>query len=152
MERLINPAGLDPVSAYEETLAALMEQLQTRVGSVDRGEAHMAAQGGQVMSMPQGGAIFETTGPWEDYATPSRDMRLLIAMKVLERLPERVRRYPQLYRLGGESPDQAAARISALHARRIEEQGIAYRRSDGSSLAAQRGRALCASPGAGGRL
>jgi hypothetical protein len=133
MERLINPRGLDPVSAYEQTLAALMEQLQTRVGSVDRGEAYMATQGGQVMSMPQGGAIFETTGPWEDYATPSRDMRLLIAMQVLERLPERVRRYPELYRLGDERPDQAAARLHALHARRIEEQGIAYRRSDGSS-------------------
>lgn len=132
MERLINPSGLDPASAYEETLTALMEQLRTRVGSVDRGEAYMAKQGGQVMSMPQGGAIFETTGPWEDYATPSRDMRLLIAMKVLEGLPERVRRYPELYRLRGESPDQAAARIRALHAQRIEERTIEYSRTDGS--------------------
>ena len=132
MERLITPGGLDPASAYEATLAALMEQLQTRVGSVDRGEAYMAAHAGTTMSMPEGAAIFETTGPWEDYATPSRDMRLLIAMKVLEALPERIQRYPELYRLGGESADQAAARIGALHARRGGERGIDYRRTDGS--------------------
>jgi hypothetical protein len=132
MERLINPAGLDPMMAYEDTLAALMEQLQTRVASVERGEAYMRTHRGQVVPMPTGAAIFETTGPWEDYATPSRDMRLLIAMKVLERLPERIRRFPQLYRLGGEAPEQAAARIAALHAARIQARGIEYKRSDGS--------------------
>jgi hypothetical protein len=132
MERLINPAGLDPTTAYHETLAALMEQLGTRVASVARGEQYVRAHRGQVVAMPQGAAIFETTGPWEDYATPSRDMRLLIAMQVLEGLPERIRRYPELYRLGGEAPAQAAARIAALHAARIGERGIEYERSDGS--------------------
>jgi hypothetical protein len=109
-----------------------MEQLETRVASVARSEQYMRAHRGQVMAMPQGAAIFETTGPWEDYATPSRDMRLLIAMQVLEGLPERIRRYPELYRLGGEAPAQAAARIAALHAARIGERGIEYERSDGS--------------------
>ena len=132
MARLINPGGLDPASAYEETLAALMEQLETRVASVDRGEAYMRSQSGQVVPMPVGAAIFETTGPWEDYSTPSRDMRLLIAMQVLEGLPDRIRRYPELYRLNGEAPEQAAARIASLHAARVEERGIEYRRSDGS--------------------
>jgi len=133
LQRLINPSGLDPMTAYEETLAALMEQLETRVASVQRGEDYMRSRGDQVVPMPVGTAIFETTGPWEDYSTPSRDMRLLIAMRVLEQLPEHVRRYPDLYRLGGESPDQAAARVAARHAARIEDQGIEYRRSDGSS-------------------
>ena len=132
MERLINPRGLDPESAYDSTLEALMEQLETRVGSVDNGEAYMRAHPGTLVSMPSGSAIFETTGPWEDYATPSRDMRLLIAMKVLEGLPERIRRYPDLYVLGGESAARAAARIEALHARRLQERSISYTRSDGS--------------------
>jgi hypothetical protein len=82
--------------------------------------------------MPSGPAIFETTGPWEDYATPSRDMRLLIALKVLEGLPERIRRYPELYVLRGEGPSAAAARIERLHARRMQEHSVTYRRSDGS--------------------
>jgi hypothetical protein len=132
MERLINPWGLDPQSAYAATLDALMEQLQTRVGSVDNGEDYMRTHPGTVVEMPSGAAIFETTGPWEDYATPSRDMRLLIAMRVLEELPQRIRRYPDLYVLHGEAPASAAARIERLHARLIEERFITYARSDGS--------------------
>ena len=132
MERLINPRGLDPEAAYNATLEALMEQLETRVTSVDNGEAYMRAHRGTQVPMPSGPAIFETTGPWEDYATPSRDMRLLIAMNVLAGLPERIRRYPELYVLRGESPAAAAARVERLHARRIQERVVTYTRSDGS--------------------
>ncbi len=132
MERLINPSGLEPEAAYRSTLAALMEQLETRVGSVDNGESYMRAHPGTVIPMPSGPAIFETTGPWEDYATPSRDMRLLIAMNVLEGLPERIRRYPELYVMRGDSPSGAAALIERLHARSIGQQSIEYTRSDGS--------------------
>jgi len=133
MERLINPRGLDPEAAYEATLAALMEQIETRVTSVDNGAAYIHAHPGTTVPMPSGPAIFETTGPWEDYSTPSRDMRLLIALKVLEGLPERIRRYPELFVLHGEEPAEAAARIERLHARRIQERYVDYTRSDGSA-------------------
>ena len=103
MERLINPRGLDPTAAYEATLDALMEQLETRVSSVANGEVYKRAHPGTVIPMPSGPAIFETVGSWEDYATPSRDMRLLIALRVLADLPERIRRHPELYLLQGES-------------------------------------------------
>lgn len=140
MEKLINPRGLDPEAAYEATLAALMEQLETRVKSVDNGEQYMRAHPGTVVTMPKGPAIFETVGPWEDYATPSRDMRLLIALKVLENLPARIRNHPELFvfkQLLGlklESAAEAAARIEQLHARRIREKFISYTRSDGSTF------------------
>jgi hypothetical protein len=132
MERLINPRGLDPETAYEATLEALMEQLETRITSVDNGEAYRRANPKSMIPMPQGPAIFETTGPWEDYATPSRDMRLLIALHVLEQLPQRIRRYPELYLLGGEAPASAAARIEQLHSRQVQGRSITYTRSDGS--------------------
>jgi len=132
MERLINPMGLDPEAAYEATLAALMEQIETRLTSVANGETYMGAHPGQTIPMPSGPAIFETVGPWEDYSTPSRDMRLLIAMKVLEGLPDRIRRYPELYLLHGEDPELAAARIERLHAARIHERFVTYTRTDGS--------------------
>jgi hypothetical protein len=132
MERLINPRGLDPEAAYNATLEALMEQLETRVTSVDNGEAYVRGHPGAQIPMPSGPAIFETTGPWEDYATPSRDMRLLIAMNVLAGLPERIRRYPELYVLRGESPAAAAARVERLHDRRLQERFVTYNRSDGS--------------------
>jgi hypothetical protein len=79
-----------------------------------------------------GPAIFETTGPWEDYATPSRDLRILIALKVLADLPERIRRHPELFVLRGESAAAAAEGIERLHAQRIRERFISYTRSDGS--------------------
>lgn len=132
MDRLINPAGLDPQGAYEAMLAALVEQLETRVTSVDNGEGYLRKNPGAVVSMPSGVAIFETTGPWEDFATPSRDMRLLIAMQVLDALPRRIQRYPGLFVLAGEAPAKAVARIEQLHARRLKERHIAYTRSDGS--------------------
>lgn len=132
MEQLINPQGLDPQAAYLATLAALMEQLEARVRSVDNGEAYLRAHPGTIVPMPSGAAIFETIGPWEDYSTPSRDMRLLIAMQVLADLPERIRRHPELYRLEGENPKSAAARIETLHQQSLESHFIRYTRSDGS--------------------
>ncbi len=45
--------------------------------------------------MPDGAAIFETTGAWEDFATPSRDLRLLIAIDVVRGYPDRVARRPR---------------------------------------------------------
>ena len=59
-------------------------------------------------------------------------MRLLIAMKVLEGLSQRIRRYPDLFVLGGKSPSAAASRIERLHDQRSRERSITYTRSDGS--------------------
>jgi hypothetical protein len=82
--------------------------------------------------MPESAKIFETTGPWEDYATPSRDMRLIIAMNVLTGLPERVVRHPELFNLGGRKPAAVAEGLRKLHAERVRARGIEYRRSDGT--------------------
>jgi len=134
MGKLINPAGLAPAAAYNETLDALVEQLEVRVGSVDNGETFMRAGGNPVVPMPEGAKIFETTGPWEDYATPSRDMRLIIAINVLTGLPDRVVRHPELFNLGGRKPAVVADELRQLHAQRIRERGIEYKRSDGSTF------------------
>ena len=132
MSRLINPRGLEPAVAYEEMLAALVEQLETRVGSVDNGEVYMKQTKDAVVPMPEGPKIFETVGPWEDYATPSRDMRLIIAMNVLQGLPERIVRRPELFLLGGRKPEQVRKEIETLAERRARERGIEYKRTDGT--------------------
>jgi len=134
MGKLIDPAGLDPAAAYGETLDALVEQLKVRVGSVDNGETFMRENANPVVPMPEGAKIFETTGPWEDYATPSRDMRLVIAMNVLTGLPGRVVRHPELFNLGARKPAAVADELRKLHAERVRERGIEYRRSDGSTF------------------
>jgi hypothetical protein len=132
MGRLINPKGLDAATAYGETLDALVEQLVTRLGSVDNGEKFMRENNAPVVPMPEGPKIFETVGPWEDYATPSRDMRLQIAMHVLQTLPARIVAHPELFNLGGRKPDVVRAEVEKLHAVRIGEKSIEYHRSDDS--------------------
>jgi hypothetical protein len=133
MGTLINPRGLEPQAAYRETMDALVEQLTTRVGSVDNGEKFMRDSHNGVVAMPEGAKIFETVGPWEDYATPSRDMRLLIAIQVLETLPNRIVEHPELFRTGGRDPGAARAEIEKLHASSIHTRSISYTRSDGAS-------------------
>src|SRR3569623_734572 len=131
MGKIINPRGLEAATAYGETLDTLPEQLQTRVGSVDNGEKYMRENHAPVVPMPDGAKIIDTVGPCEDYATPSRDKRLLIAIHVLETLPERITAHPELFNMGGRKPAVVRAEVEALHAARAKERSIQYQRSDG---------------------
>ena len=133
LAKLINPDGLDPVQVYEATLTALVEQIETRVNSVDNGEAYFRKNPRSVIPMPSGAAIFQTLGSWEDYSTPSRDMRLIIAINVLNGLPEKIVRHPELFVLNGKNPEEAKAEIKQYHAKRIQEHSIRYTRTNGSS-------------------
>ncbi len=130
---LINPQGLDPKQAYDATFSALVEQITTRITSVNNGEMYVRKHPREVIAMPSGAAIFQTLGAWEDYSTPSRDMRLIIAINVLQQLPERIIRHPELFRLHNQSPEQAREEIERYHAQRISEHQIGYTRSDGST-------------------
>jgi hypothetical protein len=128
--QLINPNGLDARQAYEATLTALVEQLETRVQSVENGEAYFH-KGGRTIEMPKGAAIFETVGAWEDFATPSRDMRLLIAMNVLLNFPEKILKFPELFNLTTDSASQVKRQIEELHEKLIHQKTIHYVRSNG---------------------
>ena len=132
LTKLVNPKGLYPKQAYEATLTALVEQIETRVTSVDNGEAYFRKNPRSSIPMPSGAAIFQTIGPWEDYSTPSRDMRLIIAINVLNGLPEKIVRHPELFVMNGISPEEAKAEIEQYHAKRIHERSIRYTRTDGS--------------------
>ncbi|MDI7268134.1 MAG: NlpC/P60 family protein, partial [Myxococcota bacterium] len=94
VEAGINPRPLDP----HETLAALVdafeEAVARRVVSVANGETFMTRRAGAPIGMPEGHAVFETEGPWEDYATPARDMRLLVSIDTVLGLPDAVTRAP----------------------------------------------------------
>lgn len=134
MERVVNPDPLDPVSAYRLLHEALHEQLRTRVGSVNNGEAWKKELPGKTIDMPSGIRIFRTNGPWEDFSTPARDMRLLIAMDVLTDFPERLLRTPEAFALPEkETPEQMRDKLVELHAAWAAEMTITYERSDGSN-------------------
>jgi hypothetical protein len=81
------------------------------------------------MTMPQGFSIFETAGAWEDFATPSRDMRLLIAIDAVRDFPAQVKRTPKRFLASQAEVDAAPAALDALLAAR----SFTYTGSDGSA-------------------
>lgn len=132
LAKLINPQGQDALQVYDALLAGLIEQLETRVISVNNVEAYFHENPHRVIPMPSGVSIFQTAGPWEDYATPSRDMRLIIAFHVLLDMPGKIIRHPELFILHGKKPEEAKAEIERHHEKRIQEHSLHYIRSDGS--------------------
>jgi hypothetical protein len=132
MDDVLSPAPLDPQQALLETIDALEEQVKTRVNSVDNGRKFLAS-GKAAAEMPEGAKIFETTGDWEDFSTPSRDLRLLIAVDVARGIPARVERRPARYAMpAGKTPAQVRADLEARLAKELHERKFKYVRSDGS--------------------
>ena len=83
--------------------------------------------------MPDGAAIFETTGPWEDFSTPSRDLRLLIAIDVVRGFPDRIARRPERYAMPkGKSIADVKAELQSVLASELAARKFSYPRSDGS--------------------
>jgi len=133
MERIINPRPLPALQLYGERLDALYELIQERVGSVQVGEDYVRKTGGAEIAMPEGPKIFETRAAWEDYSTPARDMRLLIAIEEVMRYPRKVEERPDRVVLPrGQSPGQARRELEALYGRFTKSKTFTYQRSDGA--------------------
>ena len=133
MEKLINPEPLDAEAAFEDLFQALHEQLLVRVDSVANGEAYMTAHPGTVIPMPSGQSVFQSLGPWEDYSTPNRDLRLLIAIDTILEFPDKVARNPAAYEMGRKTPDEIRRELLALERKRAAALTVTYKGSDGSS-------------------
>lgn len=132
VDALINPRPLDATESLDALIDALHEQVTRRVGSVENGEQHKA-KGSQTIDMPNGHAIFETTGAWEDFSTPARDMRLLIAMDTVSGFAEVVRRRPERYGLvAGAQLERVLQELGRHLDAQLAKRSMEYRRSDGS--------------------
>ncbi|MGZ9088721.1 MAG: hypothetical protein ACXW3Q_08385 [Rhodoplanes sp.] len=133
MDDVISPAPLDPLRAMKEAIAALEEQAKARVTSVENGRKFQTSGRGDA-DMPDGPSIFETTGAWEDFATPSRDLRLLIAIDVVRGFPDRVVRRPERYAMPEEkSVADVKAELERVLASELSARKFSYTRSDGSA-------------------
>jgi hypothetical protein len=114
MERLINPKPLEPETELLGLIQALHEQLLVRVKSVANGEAYFKSHPGTVIPMPSNDAgIFLAGGQWENFSTPNRDLRLLIAIDEVLNFPDR-------------------NNLQSIFDRKTSELSITYTRSDGS--------------------
>jgi hypothetical protein len=132
MDELMSPEPLDPLRAMKEAVAALDEQVNARVTSVENGRKFQNRGTGRV-AMPDGASIFETTGAWENFATPARDLRLLIAIDVVRGFPDRVARQPERYAMPKEkSVADVKAELEKVLASELAARKFSYNRSDGS--------------------
>jgi hypothetical protein len=132
MDDVMSPAPLDPMRALTEAITALEEQVEARVTSVENGRKYQV-EGGREVDMPDGASIFETTGAWEDFATPSRDLRLLIAIDVVRAFPDRVARRPERYAMPKDKTvDAVKAELEATLTSELAARKFAYTRTDGS--------------------
>ncbi len=132
MDDVMSPDPLDPLRAMKEAITSLEEQVKARVTSVENGRKYQLSGKGDA-SMPDGAAIFETTGAWEDFATPSRDLRLLIAMDVVRNFPDRVARRPERYAMPkGKDVAQVKSELQAVLAQELASRKFSYPRTDGS--------------------
>jgi hypothetical protein len=114
-----------------ETISALEEQVRTRVKSVDNGRKWLETGKGPA-TMPEGPEIFETSGAWEDFSTPSRDLRILIAVDVVRGFPARVARRPERFAMpAGHLPKEVADELERILARELESRSVEYTRTDG---------------------
>jgi hypothetical protein len=134
MERIINPKPLDPEAALLDLMQALHEQLLVRITSVANGEAYFKLHPGSVIPMPSSAAgIFLAGGQWEDFSTPNRDLRLLIAMDAVLDFPDLVARSPEDFSISGPaSPDQVKKKLHAILDQKGSELSVNYTRTDGS--------------------
>ncbi len=134
MEKVINPKPLDPDAALLDLIQALHEQLLVRITSVANGEAYFKSHPGSVIPMPSNAAgIFLAGGQWEDFSTPNRDLRLLIAMDAVLDFPDVVARTPEDFNISGHSsPEQLKAKLQSILDKKVSELSISYTRSDGS--------------------
>jgi hypothetical protein len=134
MEKVINPKPLDPEAALMDLIQALHEQLQVRVKSVANGEAWLKEHPGTIIPMPaNANGIFLAGGLWEDFSTPNRDLRLLIAMDAVLNFPNRVADSPKDFNVPKlSSPENIKSKLQEMLDKKTAELTISYMRTDGS--------------------
>ena len=133
MDRVINPKPLSPLAAHKELLKALYELILERVDSVKAGEDYMKGVSYRAMEMPVGPRIFETKGPWEDFSTPARDFRLLIAMDEVTRFPDRVVKQPGRFAMpAGRAAPEVSLDLKTQHDTFTAAHRFTYIKSDGT--------------------
>ena len=132
MDDVMSPEQLDPSHAMQEAVTALEEQVKTRVTAVENGRMFQNGGHGDA-DMPNGASIFETSGAWEDFATPARDFRLLVAIDVVRGFPDHVARRPERYAIpNGKTVAVVKAELQSVLGSELAARKFSYRRSDGS--------------------
>lgn len=134
VETVIDPRPVDAEARLIALVDALHDSVRRRAVSVDNAERWTADHRSQLIAMPTGSDIFLTSGPWEDFSTPSRDLRLLIAFDTVLGFPATVSRRPAQFGLDASS---LASALVAIHARlehELSSRSFSYQDSSGQTV------------------
>jgi len=132
MDDIMSPEPLDPMRAMADAITSLSEQIRTRVTAVENGRKYQIKQPGDT-AMPDGASIFQASGAWEDFSTPARDLRLLIAIDVVRNFPDRFVRRSNRYAIpAGKSVGDVRNELQAALTSELASRKVIYTRSDGS--------------------
>ncbi len=137
MHAVVSPEPVDVEVALREVVDALSEAAKVRVTSVNNGIEYVKGHPGDPVTMPWGHAVFETSGPWENFSTPARDLRLLVAMDVTRDFVDRVLRMPSAFGIAEDfPPEQLRTSLQDLRERLLQDpaRAIEYTRSNGARV------------------
>ncbi|MBK7579826.1 MAG: hypothetical protein IPI67_06415 [Myxococcales bacterium] len=125
MSRMISPEPKPARQELQDLVGALLAQLERRVAEVDIAEQIVGARKTPI-EMPEGRAMFRSTGPWEAVSTPCRDLRLLVGIDSVLSFPE------QAARAEADATRGEALRreLEAVLRTESESKAIEYTRSD----------------------
>jgi hypothetical protein len=129
----LNPKPVDPQKVLQAKIEVLYQAMLERTEAVQIGVDYMKEKDWSPVSMPKGAAIFQTSGPWETYSTPARDMRCFIALDDVLDFPKQAVKQSELYAV--ETQKDKDALLGELQQQRdklLQEMTFQYKRSDGS--------------------
>lgn len=135
VNRTLNPRPTDPRELYRSKLAGLAEVLTERKTAVEVGIRYMTNTGWREVPMPRGRAIFQTVGPWEVVATPSRDLRLLQTIRDVRSFPRFALRNKSQFKLPANCDRRCLRKqLQAIYRKRATQPIVTYVRSNGEKM------------------
>jgi len=135
LDALEDPRPREPVKRFRELHDALVEALRERVRVVAEGYARRQSLGADTPLPTTASMLFHGFGVWEADSTPCRDLHLLGLLRTIAAFPEAVASNPTRYASNpDETPAALRARLEEARTRWLDELGVDYTRSDGSTF------------------
>ncbi len=134
VQKLLNPKRVNAKQVLRAKIEVLHQSMLERVTAVEIGnEYRRGKKSRRVIAMPRGALIFQTSGPWEIYSTPARDLRCLRAIDDVMGYPQKALIDLELYgTLAEQRKKRLVAELTRYRDRQLNRHKIHYTRSDGS--------------------
>lgn len=99
MDAALHPEPRDVARAYRSQLETLLTMLRSRALVTARADAWFREHPNEIIAMPRGDGVFGGSGAWEEHSTICRDLRLMVALRLVQHFSDRVRSAPERYQV-----------------------------------------------------